>query len=64
MKTCETQLFSLHVCLFSLSDLISLTISCEREAEVRAQAPLKGLFVLCVVCISFFVTRRDNKKEA
>lgn len=47
MRTSETRLCP---CVFSLSDLISLPISC----GVRAQALPKRLFVLCVWCGSAY----------
>lgn len=48
MITCETGLFPCMWVFSPLSDLISLQIWCECKAVVRAQAPLKRLFVLCV----------------
>lgn len=47
-----------------LSDLISWAIGCRREAEVRAQAPLKGLFVVCVWCVSAFCDKARQRTRS
>lgn len=39
-------------------------ISCEREAGVRAQAPLRELFVLCVWCVSAFCDKARHRNRS